>query len=77
MAVFRRIDELGRITIPKIIRQNLNLSAGTQLSISEENGGIVLKKDGPCCALCGGDKGLISFGKNYACSDCVEKFKQL
>lgn len=77
MAVFRRIDELGRITIPKLIRQNLNLSAGTQLSISEENGSIVLKKDGPCCALCGSDKGLISFGKNYACSDCIEKFKQL
>lgn len=46
--VVRRIDELGRIVIPKEIRRTLKIREGTPLEIySGENGELFLKKYSP------------------------------
>ena len=37
------MDAAGRLVIPKAIRQELNLVAGSELEISAEAGGILLK----------------------------------
>lgn len=42
--VLRRIDELGRIVIPKEIRKNLRISNGEALEIFVEEDQIILKK---------------------------------
>ena len=42
--VVRKIDELGRIVIPKEIRKVLNINSNDDLEIKIENNGIVLKK---------------------------------
>lgn len=46
--IVRRIDELGRVVIPKEIRRTLRIREGDPLEIFTENdGGIVLKKYSP------------------------------
>lgn len=45
--VIRRIDELGRIVIPKEIRKKLRIKNGESLEIFVENDDIVLKKYSP------------------------------
>lgn len=42
--VIRRIDELGRIVIPKEIRRNLKIRDGESIEIFIENHSIILKK---------------------------------
>ncbi len=42
--VVRRIDELGRIVIPKEIRRTLGIKAGEQVEILKDDDLIVLKK---------------------------------
>ena len=42
--IIRRIDELGRIVIPKEIRKNLRIKNGESLEIYLENDSIILKK---------------------------------
>ena len=42
--VVRRIDELGRIVIPKEIRRNLGIRDGENIEIFTENDSIILKK---------------------------------
>lgn len=42
--VVRRIDELGRIVIPKEIRHNLQIREGESLEVYVEENAIVLKK---------------------------------
>lgn len=43
--IIRRIDDLGRITIPKEIRENLGIEEGTPMEIMvNDEGSIVLKK---------------------------------
>ena len=46
--IVRRIDDLGRIVIPKEIRRTLRLREGTPLEIyTDTEGRIVLKKYSP------------------------------
>lgn len=42
--IIRKMDEAGRIVIPKDIRATLSLAEGDLVRISVENGRIVLKK---------------------------------
>ena len=42
--IIRRIDDLGRIVIPKEIRKNLRLRVGESLEIFIDGDDIVLKK---------------------------------
>lgn len=58
--IVRRIDDLGRIVIPKEIRRTLRLREGTPLEIyTDAEGGIVLKKYSPM-------EDLGTFARKYA-----------
>ena len=58
--VVRRIDDLGRIVIPKEIRRTLRIGEGSPLEIfTEKDGEIVLKKYSPIGELS-------EFASNYA-----------
>ena len=41
--IVRRVDELGRIVIPKEIRKNLHIKDGDPLEMYIDNDGLVLK----------------------------------
>ena len=42
--IIRRIDDLGRVVIPKEIRRSTNIREGDPLEIFLEDGGVVFKK---------------------------------
>ena len=42
--IIRRIDELGRVVIPKEIRRNMKIQEGDPLEIFIEDDGIIFKK---------------------------------
>ena len=42
--IVRRIDELGRVVIPKELRRTLGIQEGDPLEISAENGEIAMRK---------------------------------
>ena len=45
--IVRRIDDLGRIVIPKEIRRNLHIREGDPLELYTVDGGVVFKKYSP------------------------------
>ena len=46
--IVRRVDELGRLVIPKEIRRTMRLAEGTPLEIfTDREGQIILKKYSP------------------------------
>lgn len=42
--IIRRVDDLGRVVIPKEIRRTMNIREGEPLEIFLEDGGVVFKK---------------------------------
>ena len=45
--IIRRIDDLGRVVIPKEIRRNCNIREGDPLEIFLQDGAVVLRKYNP------------------------------
>ena len=52
----RAIDTLGRIVLPKEIRDSLNLTTGVRLDIGVSNDKIILSRSEAFCACCGQTK---------------------
>ena len=44
MKIVRKIDQLGRIVIPKDVRESLNIHLGDTVEIYVENNCVMLKK---------------------------------
>ncbi|MEK4513631.1 AbrB/MazE/SpoVT family DNA-binding domain-containing protein [Paenibacillus sp. FSL K6-2524] len=72
--IVRRIDDLGRVVIPKEIRRTLGVKEGDPLEIFVEGDKIILKKYQPGCHICSSveDK-LHPFYGHQICDKCVEQ----
>ena len=60
--IVRRIDDLGRIVIPKEIRRTLHIRETDPMEIfTDAKGQIILKKYEPSCIFCGNAKDIIHY----------------
>jgi len=75
--IVRRVDDLGRVVIPKSLRKTLNLTAKEPVEIFVNENGVVLKKYEPGCSFCGEMAGLSDFKGTKICKGCLEEAKQL
>lgn len=72
--IVRKVDELGRIVLPKELRGTLNINEKDPLEIYvDEDNKIVLKKYEPACIFCGGMNEIISYKGYNVCHDCQKK----
>ncbi|AUN22280.1 AbrB family transcriptional regulator [Clostridium botulinum] len=76
IGIVRKVDELGRIVIPKELRRTLNLEEGDGLEIYTEGDQIILKKYEPCCIFCGEAKEVINFKGKNICKKCMRELKK-
>lgn len=68
--IVRKIDELGRVVIPKETRELLVINEGDSLEIFKEEKEIILKKYSLGCTFCGNMEGLIKFKGLSICEVC-------
>lgn len=69
--IVRRIDDLGRVVIPREIRANLNINEGDPMGIYvDKEGEIILKKYEPGCTFCGGMDDVKDFKGKLVCGNC-------
>jgi transcriptional pleiotropic regulator of transition state genes len=75
--IVRRVDELGRVVIPKELRRTHAIEEGDPLEIFTDDGGkIILRKYEPSCIFCGQAKNMkFHKGKNI-CSDCITELRK-
>lgn len=74
--IVRCVDELGRIVVPKEMRQKMGISNGDPVEIYVEGEKIILEKYRPICHFCSHDGDIVEFmGKNI-CRRCIEELKK-
>lgn len=74
--VIRKVDELGRIVIPKDIRRSLNIAdKDTAVEIRVEGNSIVLLPVGMTCLLCGENTAekLVRLDDMSVCENCINR----
>ena len=69
--IIRKVDELGRIVIPKEIRNIFNVEEKDRLEIFTEGNSIILKKYEKSCIFCGSTKKLQNFKNKSVCYKCM------
>ena len=74
--IIRTVDRMGRVVIPKEIRNQLKIrDTVDQLEIYMDGDSIVLKKYQPNCIFCGEMENLISYNGKNVCTKCAEELK--
>ena len=76
--VSRTVDKMGRVVIPKEIRDQLKIvSEVDKIDITVDGDKIILKKHYDACLFCGKIEDAIEYKGYYVCNDCVEKLKNI
>lgn len=73
--VIRDLDNLGRITLPKEIRNHLNIPSGTPILIHVEGNRIILEKASIACSICGSIDDVKEFNGKGICNHCISQIK--
>ena len=71
--MIRRVDELGRVVIPKEIRKKLDIQEKDPLEIYVQEDCIVLKKYESNCIFCGNTKDLTEYKEKLICKKCLNE----
>ena len=69
----RKVDELGRIVIPKEIRDKFGIKTNDRMNIYVVNDVISLMKDSKKCIFCSSTKDLIVHNNKHVCNKCMQK----
>ena len=51
--IIRRVDDIGRIVLPKELRQTMGIRTGEPMEIYTDADNIILRKYAPGCVFCG------------------------
>ncbi len=75
--IVRRVDQLGRIVLPKELRQNLDINKKDPMEIFVDGETVILKKYEPGCTLCSNVEDLITYKGKNICEECLEELETL
>lgn len=71
--IVRRVDDLGRIVLPRELRKKLDIESRDSLEIFTEVDTIILRKYEPQCIFCGQASGVRTFKSKNVCENCIQE----
>ncbi|MBI9013826.1 MAG: AbrB/MazE/SpoVT family DNA-binding domain-containing protein [Clostridiales bacterium] len=74
--IVRKVDELGRVVIPKELRKTLMIEEKDALEIFTEGDKIILRKYEPHCILCGEARNTTNIKGKLICDGCISEIKK-
>ncbi|OPA76678.1 AbrB family transcriptional regulator [Paenibacillus selenitireducens] len=75
--VVRKVDQLGRIVLPKSLRKRYQMNEGDPVEILVQGDHIILERYRPKCVFCGSMVGVIEFKEKYICTQCADEMNLL
>lgn len=75
--IVKHVDELGRIVLPKPVREILELKPRDEVKIVLNGDNIVITKYKESCVFCGSKNELTWFSDDIICKSCIDKISDL
>lgn len=72
--IARRVDSMGRVVIPREMREKLGITHDTYMDISLNGGHIELRKSGRTCTICGSDHDMLK--DTGVCVSCAREIAE-
>lgn len=77
VGVVRKMDQLGRIVLPKSLRKRYGMNEGEPVEILVQGDHIILEKYRPRCSFCTSVEGVIEFKDRFICKSCIQEMEAL
>ncbi len=74
--IYRRVDELGRIVIPKNMRNALCIRDNDEVELTLQGESVVIVKKNESCVFCGSRDELIRNGGKAICRHCLTEMSK-
>jgi transcriptional pleiotropic regulator of transition state genes len=71
--VVRRVDQLGRIVLPKSLRKRYQMNEGDPIEILVQGDHIILERYRPRCVFCSSVDEVIEFKEKHVCGLCSKE----
>ncbi|MBU5671985.1 MULTISPECIES: AbrB/MazE/SpoVT family DNA-binding domain-containing protein [Paenibacillus] len=75
--VVRKVDQLGRIVLPKSLRKRYQMNEGDPVEILVQGDHIILERYRPKCVFCGSMEQVAEFKERSICTQCLHEMNQL
>ena len=76
--IVRRIDDLGRVVIPKEIRRQLKIENDKDsFEIYMDGDRVILRKFAPCCIFCDSPLNTVVLNGHNVCVNCIDKLNSM
>lgn len=75
--VVRKVDQLGRIVLPKSLRRRYQMNEGDPVEILVQGDHIILERYRPRCVFCGALEDVREFKERYLCGKCMAEMSHL
>lgn len=75
--VVRKVDQLGRIVLPKSLRKRYLMNEGDPVEIFVQGDHIILERYRPKCVFCGSMVDVRDFKERYVCGVCMEEMAEM
>lgn len=73
IGIVRKVDHLGRVVLPKELRDVMNISAHDGVEIFVNGDAIILQKYNPSCIFCDSNTRLFYFKSKIVCEECLQE----
>ncbi len=78
LGIVRRIDEVGRIVLPKELRRMFDLRDDEDaVEIFVKDDQIILKKYSPTCVFCKATQDVIELSGHKVCPNCIRLLNEM
>ncbi|ANS73667.1 AbrB family transcriptional regulator [Paenibacillus yonginensis] len=75
--VVRKVDQLGRIVLPKSLRKRYQMNEGDPVEILVQGDHIILERYRPKCVFCGSMEEVTEFKERTICKQCLTEMNGL
>lgn len=75
--VVRKVDQLGRIVLPKSLRKRYMMNEGDPVEILVQGDHIILERYRPKCVFCGNMDHVSEFRERHICNVCLAEMNAL
>lgn len=70
VGIVRKVDQLGRIVLPKSLRKRYFMNEGDPVEILVQEDHIILERYKPRCAFCSSVEDTFEYKNRYICKAC-------
>ncbi|MDI4644692.1 MULTISPECIES: AbrB/MazE/SpoVT family DNA-binding domain-containing protein [Cohnella] len=75
--VVRKVDQLGRIVLPKSLRKRYQMNEGDPVEILVQGDHIILERYRPRCVFCSSMENVTEYKERHVCGACLKEMNTL